>query len=698
MRSRRPDATLLRCAAILSITALVPAQGTRADYQRNAGLRALTRDKVTRAGVEPQWIDGGPRFWYRADLGDGKHEIVLVDPESGTREVVDTPPSPEVERERTRGGRRGEAGARGRAAPRPATSPDRRWTPVVREGDLWVRDATTGAETRLSLDADEAETYGADVTWSPDSRYCVAIRTRAGEEHRVHMIESTPKDRVEPKLQDMIYAKPGDVLPIRKPRLFDAAKGEQIAIDDSLFPNPWAITVLRWDADSSRFTFVYNQRGHHILRLLAVDAATGAVTTLVEEAPATFVDYASKTFLRWFDGRGEFVWMSERDGWNHLYLCDATTGAVRRQLTKGAWVVRSVEHVDDEARTLTIRAMGLWPDQDPYHEHFARVSLDTGQLTRLTEGDGTHALTFSPDRAWFIDRYSRVDSPPVTELRRTADGSRIRDLEHADWTALLATGWQVPERFVAKGRDGETDIWGVIWRPSNFDPDQRYPVIENIYAGPHGAFVPKTFAAWREPHALTELGFIVVQIDGMGTNWRSKAFQDVAWKNLGDSGFPDRIAWLKAAAIDRPWMDLERVGIYGGSAGGQSALRAMLAHGDFYKAAAADCGCHDNRMDKVWWNELWMGWPVGPHYAEQSNVTQAHRLQGKLLLTVGELDRNVDPASTMQVVDALIAADKDFELIVFPGAGHGAGGSPYGQRRRKDFFVRSLWGVEPRSR
>ena len=264
-------------------------------------------------------------------------------------------------------------------------------------------------------------------------------------------------------------------------------------------------------------------------------------------------------------------------------------------------------------------------------------------------------------------------------------------------SALLATGWKAPERFVAKGRDGTTDIYGVIFRPTNLDPKKKYPVIEDIYAGPQDSFVPKAFAAFREPQALAELGFIVVQIDGMGTSNRSKAFHDVCWKNLGDAGLPDRILWMKAAAAKYPYMDLTRVGIYGVSAGGQDALRALLAHPDFYKVGVAACGCHDNRMDKIWWNEQWMGWPVGPHYAEQSNVTNAHKLQGKLLLIVGEMDHNVDPASTMQVVNALIKADKDFDLLVVPGAGHGIGGA-YGVRRMRDFFVRHLLGVEPPDR
>ena len=292
---------------------------------------------------------------------------------------------------------------------------------------------------------------------------------------------------------------------------------------------------------------------------------------------------------------------------------------------------------------------------------------------------------------------SRVDQPPTHELRRSDDGKLVALLDTAESKALAATGWKTPERFVAKGRDGVTDIHGVILRPSNFDPARKYPVIENIYAGPHAAFAPKEFrAGFGGMSELAELGFIVVQLDGMGTSHRSKKFHDVAWKNLADSGFADRKLWIKAAAAKHPEMDLSRVGIYGGSAGGQSSMRGMLDHGDFYKVCVSDCGCHDNRMDKIWWNELWMGWPVDESYRRSSNVEDAHKLTGKLMLVVGEVDHNVDPASTMQVVNALIKADKDFDLVVFPGANHGIGESPYGQRRRMDFFVRHLLGVEPR--
>jgi dipeptidyl aminopeptidase/acylaminoacyl peptidase len=289
-----------------------------------------------------------------------------------------------------------------------------------------------------------------------------------------------------------------------------------------------------------------------------------------------------------------------------------------------------------------------------------------------------------------------VDAAPISELHRTADRSLVMELEKADIAALVKAGWQAPEVFSAKGRDGQTDIWGVIYRPTDFSPAKKYPVIENIYAGPHASFVPKSFAAYNQMQAQAELGFIVVQIDGMGTSNRSKAFHDVAWKNIKDAGFPDRILWHKAVAARYPSYDITRLGIYGTSAGGQNSLGALLFHPEFYKVAVSFAGCHDNRMDKIWWNEQWMGWPIGPEYAESSNVDNAYRLQGRVLLVVGEMDHNVDPSSTMQVVNQLIKHNKDFDLLVVPGMDHGSGGA-YGDHKRYDFFVRHLLGLNPPS-
>ena len=578
-----------------------------------------------------------------------------------------------------------------------AVSPDGNWRALIFDNNVFLRDEKSEDKYQLSSDGTDDFPYLPRFAWSPDATKLVAIQQRVGQGRQIHLIESSPPDQLQPKLHTLTYPKPGDRLAQAKPRLFEVATRTQISISEDLFPNPWSISDVHWQPESNRFTFLYNQRGHQVLRVVVVDAATGATAPLIDETSETFIDYAGKQFLHFVDTTHEIIWMSERDGWNHLYLYDSRTGDVKNQITKGSWVVRGVDRVDEKKRQIWFRAGGIYPEQDPYYIHHCRINFDGSGLVVLTAGNGTHSIEFSPDRHYLLDSYSRVDLPTVTELRRVEDGSLVCELERGDWTELFAAGWIPPERFVAKGRDGTTDIYGVVYRPTNFDVGKKYPVIEKIYAGPHSSFVPKSFAVFRNEQAITELGFVVVQIDGMGTSNRSKAFHNVCWKNLGDAGFPDRIPWIKALVRQYPYLDQTRVGIYGGSAGGQSAMRALLAHGDFYKVAVADCGCHDNRMDKVWWNELWMGWPVGPEYAEQSNVTNAHKLTGKLLLTVGELDRNVDPSSTLQVVNALIKADKDFDFLLVPGAGHGVGESSYGKRRRRDFFVRHLLGVEPRS-
>lgn len=538
---------------------------------------------------------------------------------------------------------------------------------------------------------------------APGGRTVAFMQTIYPEVKSAHFVESSPDGATLPVLHSFDYRRPGDEIKQSYPVLVRVSKtGEPKRIPirpASLLENAWSISRFQWSADGSRFTFYVNERGHRRVRLVSVDAKTGRAKSIIEEAPESFVDYAGKTFLHRFpagkDGSEDVLWMTERSGWNHLILVDMETGKVKQEVTRGEFVVRGVESVDNESRTAILRVMGVYADQDPYHVHYARVAVDTGEMTMLTSGDGTHTLEFAPGGEAFMDRWSRVDQAPVTELGLVgAEGSL--ELSRASTARLEEAGWRAPERFHAKGRDGETDIWGIVIRPTNFDGAKSYPVIEQIYAGPHGSHVPKTFSVHRKAAQLAELGFVVVQVDGMGTNWRSKAFHDVAWKNLGDAGFPDRVLWLKALGQEDPSLDLSRVGIYGGSAGGQNALRALIDHPETYHAAVADCGCHDNRVDKIWWNELWMSWPIGPHYAESSNAAQAHRMEGNLMLVVGEMDRNVDPASTMQVVDALVKADKDFDLLVIPGAGHGAAESKYGTRRRRDFFVRHLLQREPR--
>ena len=566
----------------------------------------------------------------------------------------------------------------------------------IKDHNVWLRLGKDGEEVALTTDGKEGDSYQGNFQWSPDRRKLIGFRHKKAQEHLVHFVESSPKDQLQPKLHSNSYLKPGDQIAQTKPHLFDIVERKEVPLDETLFANPWSIGSYRWEKDSSRFTFYYNQRGHGVVRIVAIDAESGDVTALIDDTSKTFVNYAFYNYRQFLESTNEMIWMSECDGWNHLYLYDFGSGQLKHQITKGPWIVRKVDRVDEAKRQIWFQAGGIYPEQDPYYIHYCRINFDGTGLVRLTAGDGTHSIEYSPNHEFIVDTYSRVDMPPVNELRRVSDGSLVCPLEESDASELEATVWQRPERFVAKGRDGKTDIYGVIYRPSNFDPNKKYPVIEKIYAGPHGSFVPKSFSPCHGAQRWAELGFILVQIDGMGTSHRSKAFHDVCWKNVGDAGFPDRILWIKEAAKKFPYMDISRVGIFGGSAGGQSSTGALLMHGDFYKVAVSDCGCHDNRMDKIWWNEAWMGWPVGPEYAESSNVTHAHKLQGKLLLIVGELDRNVDPASTMQVVNALVKADRDFDMLIIPGAGHGAAGSAYGKRRQKDYFVRNLLGVEPR--
>jgi dipeptidyl aminopeptidase/acylaminoacyl peptidase len=575
-------------------------------------------------------------------------------------------------------------------------SPDGKWTAFIKDENVYLRSRDGGQEIQLSKDGKDGHGYGL-LSWGPDSKTLVAFRIEPGDRKEVHLIESSPRGGGRARLQSRPYALPGDKFTAYELNLFDVAARK--AVRPKVEPVDFGRPRLRWKADGQHFTYEKTDRGHQRFRVIEVDAHTGDARSLLDEKTQTFIwtAHGPGDFLHYLDKTDDIIYGSERDGWRHLYLIDAKQGKVKNQITKGPWVVRRIDRVDEAKRQIWFQASGKNAGQDPYFLHHYRVNFDGSGLVALTEGDGSHRVQWSPDGKYLIDTYSRVDLAPVHELRRASDGKLVCALEKADITQLKSGGWEPPEVFVAKGRDRRTDIWGIICRPRKLDPAKKYPVLEYIYAGPHGSFVPKTFSPFRRFAALTDLGFIVVQIDGMGTANRSKAFHDVCWKNLRDAGLPDRILWHRAAARKYPYYDVRRVGIYGTSAGGQSSTAALLVHGDFYKAAVSACGCHDNRMDKASWNEQWMGYPVGPHYAECSNVTNAGKLRGKLLLIVGEMDTNVPPESTLRLVDALVKAGKDFDLLVVPGMGHSDGGA-YGNRRLQDFFVRHLQGVEPPDR
>lgn len=728
-------------------TGMAYSQGSLADYERAVGLREKFLSLAANLPERVSWIGSTSRFWYRKSVPGG-YEFELVD--AGTlakkpafdheklaaalskaagasftarklpfEEVafVDNEQAVEFSAKESRWrvkladytcervgpatGGRNVAVARPPSPPRPAestehrASPDGAWEAFVRNYNVVLRAKAKSEEFPLSFDGSEDNAYAISTfSWSPDSKHLAAYRIRPGYHRKIELIESSPADQLQPKAITLEYAKPGDVLDLPQPVLFHVETRKAVAIDNRLFPNPYQLSRPVWWKDSRAFTFEYNQRGHQVYRVIEVDAASGAARAAIDEESPTFFCYSGKKYRHDVQDGKEIVWMSERDGWNHLYLYDGASSKVKNQITKGNWVVRGVEKVDDEKRQIWFRASGMSAGMDPYFVHYYRINFDGSGLVPLTGGNANHTVSFSPDMKFYVDTWSRVDLAPVSELRRTEDLKTVAELERGEIQELLKAGWRAPEPFVAKGRDGKTDIWGVICRPTNFDPAKKYPVIEAIYAGPQDSFVPKSFRAYYPMQSMAELGFIVVQIDGMGTSNRSKAFHDVCWKNLADAGFPDRILWHQAVAVKYPYYDISRVGVYGHSAGGQNALGALLFHPEFYKAAVATSGCHDNRMDKIWWNEQWMGWPLGPEYVACSNVQNAYRLKGKLLLGVGEMDTNVDPASTMQVVNALIKANKAFDLLVLPGQGHTPGG-PYGERKRFDFFVHNLLGVEP---
>lgn len=609
-------------------------------------------------------------------------------------------PSPSEEAEQT------EQVALQKQPPRSDRSPDGKWTAFLKENNVYIRSGD-GKEVQLSKDGAEGNSYGM-LEWAGDSRTLVAFRIEPGERKDVYLIQSSPKEGGRAKLQTRPYALPGDKFTAYELNLFDVANAKQIKpeVDRTDFGRP----NLRWRRDGHTFTYEKYDRGHQRFRLIEVDTHKATVRNLIDEKTETFIWSAHTEGLRnlptvrWLQKSDEIINTTERDGWRHLYLLDARDGKVKNLITPGEFVVREVIQVDEAQRQVWYWASGKNPGQDPYFRQLYRVNFDGTGLVALTDSNGDHhqdttqqPLKFSPDRKHLIVKYDRIDLAPVHELRRVQDGKLMCELERADDSELRANGWEPPEVFVAKGRDGKTDIWGIICRPRRLDTNKKYPVIEHIYAGPHGSHVPKRFTGTRPFTTFTDLGFIVAKCDGMGTANRSKAFHDVCWKDLKDAGFPDRILWHQAIAKKYAYYDISRVGITGGSAGGQNSTGALLFHPEFYKVAVSGCGCHDNRMDKASWNEQWMGYPVGPHYSASSNVDNAHRLKGKLLLIVGELDTNVPPESTLRVADALIRASKDFDYLVVPNVGHGNGGT-YGTRRMQDYFVRHLHGVEPPNR
>lgn len=730
------------------LTAYRPGHQELIEKYKSAAISDSTaRKTVFKTVVDAHWLPGGKSFWYRNVLKDSVEEYFYVDAEKGAKraafntekmlsalhKVSALPDSitrlnisdlrfdgkrdevsiaiekqwwkcrlpdyscskiaaPAKDATRYPGFTR--KWSRWNSFKTDSISPDKQWAAFIKDGNVFVQSTSTGKPIRFTNNGSPEHPYGA-LAWSPDSKYLVGYHIDPKKDSSVYYVLSSVPGTTRGQLRSYPYKQPGDPFTTYEMYIFPLAAKQPVKVGTPVI-DFFDAPALHWRSDDSRY-FLYEkvERGHQRFSIIEVDAVSGGTRTILDEKTATFIQ-EERLYTAYLPGN-EIIWTSEKDGWRHIYLVDALKGAVKNQVTRGNWVVRDIDSVDVKKREVWFSACGMNPDEDPYQVHYYRIGFDGTNLVALTPADGQHKVVFSPGKEYYLDTYSKVNVPPITALHRTADRKKIMELEKADISLYKSTGLKLPEIFHAKGRDGVTDIWGIVCRPSWLDTTKTYPVIENIYAGPHNSFVPKSFMPFSEMQSLAELGFIVVQIDGMGTANRSKAFHDVCWKNLADAGFPDRIPWIKALARKYGYIDSTRVGIYGQSAGGQSALASLLFHPEFYKAAVAACGCHDNRVDKQWWNEQWMGYPVGEHYAAQSNVTNACKLQGDLLLIVGEADTNVPPETTYRVADALIKAGKTFDFLPVPGMGHSDGG-PYGKQKKRDFFVKHLLGVEPPGR
>ncbi|HOU48340.1 MAG TPA: DPP IV N-terminal domain-containing protein [Candidatus Aminicenantes bacterium] len=738
---------------------------TAADYARaERFLGAQAASLVFRASVEPHWLSGD-RFWYRNRLAGGS-EFILVDAPRGVRgpafdhvrvaaalsaaegkpHAATSLPFNEIEfmdgGKRISfvvGARRYSCDLRGRkmtfeaiAPPggRPekerepgAASPDGRLEAFLRGDNLWVRETETGTERPLTFDGVKDFGYATDnagwsksdrpiVAWSPDSR---KIATFQQDQRGVGEMPLVEVKAGRPVLHVWKYPLPEDetVITIQRvvvhldgPRVVrlkvppDARRG---SVTDDIQASDGQMEDVAWSRDSRRLAFVSTPRDHSSALLRIADPETGEVRDVFEETTKTFFESgAGESAWRFLPESGEFIWFSEREDWGRLFLYDLETGRLKNPITSGPGRAARVVRVEPEKRRLTFAGLGMESGRDPYFRHIYQIGFDGTGKVLLTPEDMDHEVVYSPSGRYLIDTFSRPDVPPTTVLR-TAEGRFVLTLEKADISALLETGWTPPTPFTVKARDGVTDLYGLMFRPTGFDPARKYPILNNIYPGPQsGSVSSRSFSASRrwDARAIAELGFVVVQIDGMGTPNRSKKFHEAYYGNMADNTLPDQVAGMKELAVRYPWIDLDRAGIYGHSGGGYAAAAAMFHYPDFFKVGVSQAGNHDNRGYEDDWGEKWHGRlvrrPDGTsNYDSQANQNFAANLKGKLLITHGTMDDNVPPYLTLLVVDALIAANKDFDMILFPNRGHGFGSEPYMTRKRWDYFVRHLLGAEP---
>ena len=685
---------------------------TAADYARAEKMLGFsTAPLIDRNIVRPNFLPDG-RFWYRVLTPTGR-EFVLIDPKDGFRKVgptleslgiVPPPPTSMTSDESV-------------FLSISAASPDGKKRAFIKDWNLWVRDEATMKRTQLTTDGVKDFGYATDnagwkksdraiLVWSPDSK---KIATFQQDERNVSDTYLVSTNVGAPKLSQWKSALPGDTNVAMIQRVIidvDTAKVTRLQMppdphrstqcDDVSCDGGW--DDVYWNADGLKLAFVSTSRDHKKENLRVADAATGAVRDVYEETAATQYESGQGAVnWRYLPVTNEFIWFTERDAWGHLYLYDLTTGKLKNQITSGDWAVWRVSNVDESNRVIYFEAGGREKGNDPYFSHTYKVGFDGKNLTLLTPETANHDVAWLPDGRYFVDNYSTPNTPAVSVLRDSS-GRLIANLEKTDVSRLAATGWKPPTPIVVKARDGVTDLYGLMYLPTKLIRTKKYPIIDYIYPGPQGGSIgPRVFAASRgDNQALAELGFVVVQIDGMCNPLRSKKFHDSCYGNMADNTLEDQIAGIKQLSAKYPFIDATRVGIWGHSGGGFATAAAMFRYPDFFKVGISESGNHDNRNYEDDWGERYIGLLSGDNYEKQANQTVAKNLKGHLLLAHGTMDDNVPPSNTLLVVDALIKANKDFDLLMIPNARHGYGGASfYMMRRRWDYFVRYLLGVEP---
>jgi dipeptidyl-peptidase 4 len=717
MNQVRLSASLL--LLLLSITSISFAQSsgpalTAADYARAEKMLSYsTAPLVDRGVVRPVFLPDG-RFWYQVLTATGR-EWVLVDPAAGTKRGgeslsalgITTPAQP---------------GGPSRFGGNSVISPDRTKEVFIKDWNLWVRDIATKKETQLTTDGVKDFGYATDnagwkhsdraiVLWSPDSK---KVATFQQDQRHVSDMYLVSTNVGEPRLEAWKYPLPQDKEIIKIHRVvIDVESGKMVRF--KMPPDDRRGTLCDdiacsgmfddndWSPDAKSLAFVSSTRDHKSAKLRIANVETGDVRDVFEEKVATqYESGQGEVNWRYLPATNEAIWYSERDDWGHLYLYDTTNGRLKSQITKGNWVVTRINRVDTPNRVIYFEANGREAGRDPYFSHYYKINFDGSGLTLLTPEDGNHQATWSPDGKYFVDNFSKIDTPYVSVLR-DANGKLILELERQDVSRLSAAGWKPATPIKVKSRDGKWDLYGVMFTPTNLDRSKKYPVVNYIYPGPQGGGVgSRAFSASRSDHqAVAELGFVVVIIDGTCNPDRSKSFHDVCYGNMADNTLDDQIAGIRELAKTHTYMDLDRVGIWGHSGGGFATAAAMFRYPDFYKVGISESGNHDNRNYEDDWGERYIGLLKSveegtDNYEKQANQPFVKDLKGKLLLAHGNMDDNVPPYNTWLVVEALNKANKDYDLIIFPNARHGYGAdSYYMMRRRWDYFVEHLLGARP---